>query len=98
MAMGAVNASLRQIKKERKEDIVIPTKAGRRLEKQSVEGYTRENLTAWIDRSRKNLGTDCLDLVQLHCAADGSLLRARGCFAQLLDDFVACREEFASTA
>jgi aryl-alcohol dehydrogenase-like predicted oxidoreductase len=45
----------------------IATKAGRRLPEQSVEGYSGENLTAWIDRSLKNLETDCLDLVQLHC-------------------------------
>ena len=45
----------------------IATKAGRRLPEQSVEGYSAENLNGWIDRSLKNLETDCLDLVQLHC-------------------------------
>jgi len=45
----------------------IATKAGRRLPQQSVEGYSAENLDGWIDRSLKNLETDCLDLVQLHC-------------------------------
>ncbi|MFK0166587.1 aldo/keto reductase [Rhizobium sp. NPDC090279] len=45
----------------------IATKAGRRLPAQSVEGYSSENLTSWIDHSLKNLETDCLDLVQLHC-------------------------------
>ena len=45
----------------------IATKAGRRLSEQSVEGYSSENLNTWIDRSLKNLETDCLDLVQLHC-------------------------------
>lgn len=45
----------------------IATKAGRRLPKQSVEGYSVENLSAWTDRSLKNLATDTLDLVQLHC-------------------------------
>jgi len=45
----------------------IATKAGRRLPKQSVEGYSLENLTGWIDRSLKYLETDALDLVQLHC-------------------------------
>lgn len=45
----------------------IATKAGRRLPAQSVDGYSAENLTSWIDRSLKNLETDCLDLVQLHC-------------------------------
>src|SRR5690606_9914635 len=46
---------------------MVATKAGRRLPKQVVEGYTRENLEGWIDRSLANLGVDTLDLVQLHC-------------------------------
>ncbi|MER9727697.1 aldo/keto reductase [Mesorhizobium sp. M0217] len=45
----------------------IATKAGRRLPKQSVEGYSVENLNSWIDRSLTYLETDTLDLVQLHC-------------------------------
>ena len=45
----------------------IATKAGRRLPAQTVEGYSDANLRGWIDRSRKNLGMDTLDLVQLHC-------------------------------
>ena len=45
----------------------VATKAGRRLPKQSVAGYSFENLTAWIDRSLTNLGVEALDLVQLHC-------------------------------
>jgi aryl-alcohol dehydrogenase-like predicted oxidoreductase len=45
----------------------VATKAGRRLPAQTVAGYTRENLNAWIDRSLKNLEVDRLDLVQLHC-------------------------------
>ena len=57
-----------QLKRERPgEEIVVATKAGRRLPAQVPEGYTAENLNAWIDRSRENLETDCLDLVQLHC-------------------------------
>lgn len=57
-----------QLKKDRPRDtIIVATKAGRRLAKQTPEGYTRENLTAWIDRSRKNLQVETLDLVQLHC-------------------------------
>lgn len=46
---------------------MVATKAGRRLPSQVVEGYTRENLEGWIDRSLSNLGVDTLDLVQLHC-------------------------------
>ncbi|MDT7784490.1 MAG: hypothetical protein QOF58_2909 [Pseudonocardiales bacterium] len=53
--------------KERKDDIFVATKMGRRLPAQTTEGYNRENFLAWNDRSRRNLGVDTLDLVQLHC-------------------------------
>ncbi len=45
----------------------VATKAGRRLPKQTVEGYSAENLQGWIERSLGNLEVDALDLVQLHC-------------------------------
>ncbi len=47
--------------------IYVATKAGRRLDPHTADGYNRQNLTAFIDRSLVNLGTDCLDLLQLHC-------------------------------
>jgi aryl-alcohol dehydrogenase-like predicted oxidoreductase len=46
---------------------MVATKAGRRLSPHTASGYTRANLESFIDRSRKNLGMDTLDLVQLHC-------------------------------
>ncbi|MCT9821606.1 aldo/keto reductase [Microbacterium sp. W1N] len=46
--------------------ITVATKMGRRLA-QEPENYTPENFRAWTDRSRRNLGVDTLDLVQLHC-------------------------------
>jgi aryl-alcohol dehydrogenase-like predicted oxidoreductase len=45
----------------------VATKAGRRADPFTAEQYTPENLRAWIDRSRRNLGVHTLDLVQLHC-------------------------------
>ncbi len=45
----------------------VATKAGRRLNPHTVDGYTRKNLEAFIDRSLQNLGVDSLDLLQLHC-------------------------------
>jgi aryl-alcohol dehydrogenase-like predicted oxidoreductase len=49
------------------ETIHVATKAGRRLPVQTAGGYTRENLTAWIDRSLQNLAVESIDLLQLHC-------------------------------
>ena len=46
--------------------ITVATKMGRRLA-QEPGNYTPENFRAWTDRSRRNLGVDTLDLVQLHC-------------------------------
>src|SRR3954466_8737715 len=51
----------------RSERPFVATKAGRRADPFEAAQYTPENLRAWIDRSRRNLGVDTLDLVQLHC-------------------------------
>ncbi|MBN2012269.1 aldo/keto reductase [candidate division KSB1 bacterium] len=53
--------------KDHKEEIIVATKAGRRLNPHTAAGYNRDNLTAFVERSLKNLGTEALDLVQLHC-------------------------------
>lgn len=45
----------------------VATKVGRRLSPHVADGYTKENLTAFVERSLTNLATDCIDLVQLHC-------------------------------
>jgi len=56
-----------RLRKSRKEEIIVASKAGRRLPHQFVEGYSRENLTTWVEDSLRNLSTDTLDLLQLHC-------------------------------
>ncbi|HET6740118.1 MAG TPA: aldo/keto reductase [Kribbella sp.] len=48
------------------EGLTVATKMGRRVE-QVPENYTPANFRAWNDRSRRNLGVDTIDLVQLHC-------------------------------
>jgi aryl-alcohol dehydrogenase-like predicted oxidoreductase len=58
---------LAKLRKERKEKFYIATKAGRRLDPHTADGYNRQNLTAFIERSLKNLETDTIDLLQLHC-------------------------------
>jgi aryl-alcohol dehydrogenase-like predicted oxidoreductase len=64
---GRSERLLGQLCRERRETIHIATKAGRRLDPHIASGYNRQNLTAFIERSLKNLGTDTLDLLQLHC-------------------------------
>ena len=49
--------------------VFVATKLGRRAE-QLPENYVLDNFRAWNDRSRRNLGVDRLDLVQLHCPPD----------------------------
>ena len=56
-----------QLKRERREEIIVATKAGRRLEPHISEGYNAQNLTAFIERSLQNLHVESLDLLQLHC-------------------------------
>ncbi len=64
---GRSERLLAQLRRDRKEPFYIITKAGRRLDPHVASGYNRENLTKFIERSLKNLDTDALDLVQLHC-------------------------------
>jgi len=64
---GRSERLLAKLKKERSDKFYIATKAGRRLREQTPEGYSRENLTTFIERSLRNLETDALDLLQLHC-------------------------------
>jgi len=47
--------------------IMVATKIGRRADPFAPETFTEANLRGWVDRSRRNLGVDTLDLVQLHC-------------------------------
>ncbi len=49
------------------QDIYIATKAGRRLEPHTAAGYNRKNLNSFVERSLKNLDTETIDLLQLHC-------------------------------
>src|SRR5271154_2686128 len=53
--------------RERRERIYVATKAGRRLSPHAADGYNKRNLTGFIDRSLRNLRTERIDLLQLHC-------------------------------
>jgi aryl-alcohol dehydrogenase-like predicted oxidoreductase len=49
------------------DEILVATKAGRRLDPHTPEGYDYDNLSAFVERSLNNLGVEALDLLQLHC-------------------------------
>ncbi len=55
-----------QVRKSRSEQLIIATKAGRRLNPHVASGYNRQNLTAFVERSLHNLKTEAIDLLQLH--------------------------------
>jgi len=57
----------RVLKERSGQRIYVASKAGRRLPQQVPEGYSRVNLTAWVERSLRNLEVEAIDLLQLHC-------------------------------
>ena len=84
---GRSERLIAQLRKSRPHDpFFVATKAGRRLETQTAEGYNRANLTAWVERSLQNLEVEALDLLQLHCPHPAVYDRPE-VFA-LLDDLV----------
>lgn len=64
---GHAEKLIARLRKARSEEILVATKAGRRLNPHTAEGYNRANLTSFIERSLTNLETEALDLLQLHC-------------------------------
>jgi aryl-alcohol dehydrogenase-like predicted oxidoreductase len=58
---------LARLRKARPERFRVATKAGRRANPHVAAAYNRENLTAFVERSLKNLDVERLDLLQLHC-------------------------------
>lgn len=77
-----------RLRKERtNDDIIVATKAGRRLNPHVATGYDRANLTAFVERSLRNLDTEAIDLLQLHCPP-GEVYEMPQVFG-ILDDLVA---------
>jgi aryl-alcohol dehydrogenase-like predicted oxidoreductase len=84
--MGRSERLVARLRRERSETIYIATKAGRRLSPHTAEGYNKENLTRFVEDSLRNLETDCIDLLQLHCPPTAVLYRPE--FFAMLDDLV----------
>jgi aryl-alcohol dehydrogenase-like predicted oxidoreductase len=84
---GRSERLLARLRRETSGRIYIATKAGRRLSPHLAAGYDRANLTAFVERSLRNLETEALDLLQLHCPPTDVYYRPE-VFA-VLDDLVA---------
>ncbi len=50
-----------------RDGVTVATKMGRRADPHVPEAFTLEAFRGWVDRSRRNLQVEVLDLVQLHC-------------------------------
>ena len=83
---GRSERLIAQFRNSCKQEIIVATKAGRRLPHQIVEGYSRENLTSWVEDSLRNLSVESLDLLQLHCPP--TELYSRSEVFGILDDLV----------
>lgn len=65
--MGRSEKLVARLRRERRDEIRVATKAGRRLSPHTADGYNGANLTAFVEESLRNLEMETLDLVQLHC-------------------------------
>ena len=75
-----------RLRRARREPIYIATKLGRRANPFVAATYTRANMTTWVNDSLKNLATDTIDLIQLHCPPP-QIYHMPEVFG-ILDDFV----------
>lgn len=84
---GRSEQLLARLRRERSEPFYVATKAGRRLDPHVAAGYNRANLTAFVERSLRNLEVEAIDLLQLHCPP--SEVYADDEVYAVLDDLVA---------
>ncbi len=83
---GTSEERISEVLDETDERIYVATKFGRRIEPHRSEGYTKENLERFLDRSLENLGVDTIDLVQLHCPPTDVYYRPE--IFEAMEDFV----------
>jgi aryl-alcohol dehydrogenase-like predicted oxidoreductase len=57
---------LGRLRRQRHEPFYIATKMGMQVNP-DVRSYSRENMTAFVENSLRNLGLETIDLMQLHC-------------------------------
>lgn len=83
---GRSEKFLGELIKSTSEKIYVATKVGQRLRPYIPEGYNFKNLNNFINRSLKNLGVDCIDLLQLHCPP--SEICSKKELYEMMDEFV----------
>jgi aryl-alcohol dehydrogenase-like predicted oxidoreductase len=84
---GRSERLIADLRRERQDaSIVVATKAGRRLDPHTADGYTAAAIEEFVDRSRENLEMETLDLLQLHCPPTDVYYRPE--MFEALDDLV----------
>jgi len=84
---GRSERLMARLRRDRPGRLYVATKAGRRLDPHVAEGYQRANLTAFVERSLRNLEVEAIDLLQLHCPPTDVYYRPE--VFGVLDDLVA---------
>jgi aryl-alcohol dehydrogenase-like predicted oxidoreductase len=64
---GRSESIIGEFKQNTQSEVLIATKAGRRVRPHVATGYTREHIHEFVSRSIENLRIPTLDLLQLHC-------------------------------
>lgn len=64
---GDSEAVVARVVKSRSEQVYVATKCGRQIQPHTAEGYTSEKLVGYVEQSLRNMKTDTIDLIQLHC-------------------------------
>jgi aryl-alcohol dehydrogenase-like predicted oxidoreductase len=64
---GRSEKLIARLRKERPETVYVATKAGRKLWPHVAERYTPAAIAKFVEQSLRNLKTEALDLLQLHC-------------------------------
>jgi len=64
---GLSEKAVGKVVRSRKEKVYIATKCGRKLDPHINASYQPEVLRKFVEESLKNIGTEAIDLIQLHC-------------------------------
>ena len=83
---GRSERLLAKLRRQHQEKIYIATKIGRGIYPHVAKGYNRANLTFFVDQCLKNLSTEAIDLLQLHCPPTQVFFMPE--VFGILDDFV----------